>query len=135
MRTIWAPQWPPRPATPLKNFFEDTGTKPDEYDLIVTGDLGAVGCDLMRDLLGREGYSLGENYNDRGRLIFDLDSQDVHAGGSGCGCAASVLAGHILPQLQKGILKNVLFAATGALMSTTSSQQGRAYPASAILCI
>ena len=118
----------PAACDTFKNFFEDTGTKPDEYDLIVTGDLGAVGYDLMRDLLGREGYSLGENYNDCGRLIFDLDSQDVHAGGSGCGCAASVLAGHILPQLQKGILKNVLFAATGALMSTTSSQQGESIP-------
>ena len=61
-------------------------------------------------------------------MIFDLENQDVHAGGSGCGCAASVLAGHILPQLQKGILKNVLFAATGALMSTTSSQQGESIP-------
>ncbi len=118
----------PAACDTFKNFFEDTGTKPDEYDLIVTGDLGTVGYDLMRDLVGREGYSLGENYNDCGRMIFDLENQDVHAGGSGCGCAASVLAGHILPQLQKGILKNVLFAATGALMSTTSSQQGESIP-------
>ncbi len=118
----------PSAGDTLKHFFEDTDTKPADYDLIVTGDLGQVGHDILVDLLGRYGYSLGDNYTDCGLLLFDRESQDVHAGGSGCGCSASVLCGHIIPQIKQGIYKNVLFCATGALMSTTSSQQGESIP-------
>lgn len=118
----------PAAAGTLKCYFDDTGTKPDDYDLIVTGDLGLVGSDLLRDLLGRVGFSLGENYRDCGVIMYNIEEQDVHAGGSGCGCSASLLCGHILPQIEKGLYKNVLFAATGALMSITSSQQGESIP-------
>lgn len=96
--------------------------------MIVTGDLGKVGYDILVDLMGRNGYNMGDNYTDCGLLIYDRERQDVHAGGSGCGCSASVLCGHLLPQMQKGIYKRMLFCATGALMSTTSSQQGESIP-------
>ncbi len=118
----------PAAADTLQHFFEDTNTKPNDYDLIVTGDLGLVGHDILVDLMGRNGFSLGDNYTDCGLLLYDRERQDVHAGGSGCGCSASVLCGHILPQMQKGIYQNILFCATGALMSTTSSQQGESIP-------
>jgi stage V sporulation protein AD len=118
----------PAAADTLQHYFEDTGTSPDDYDLIVTGDLGMVGHDILVDLMGRNGYSLGANYTDCGLLLYDRKRQDVHAGGSGCGCSAGVLCGHLLPQMQKGNLKKILFGATGALMSTTSSQQGESIP-------
>ena len=118
----------PAAADTLQHYFEDTGTSPDDYDLIVTGDLGMVGHDILVDLMGRNGYSLGDNYTDCGLLLYDRKRQDVHAGGSGCGCSAGVLCGHLLPQMQKGNLKKILFGATGALMSTTSSQQGESIP-------
>jgi len=118
----------PAAADTLQHFFEDTKTTPQDYDLIVTGDLGKVGYDILVDLMGRNGYNMGDNYTDCGLLIYDRERQDVHAGGSGCGCSASVLCGHLLPQMQKGIYKRMLFCATGALMSTTSSQQGESIP-------
>lgn len=118
----------PAAADTLQHFFEDTGMMPDDYDLIVTGDLGIVGHDILVDLLGRNGFSMGDNYTDCGLLLYDRKRQDVHAGGSGCGCSAGVLCGHLLPQIQKGIYKKILFCATGALMSTTSSQQGESIP-------
>lgn len=112
----------------IKTHFENTGTTLENYDLILTGDLGYVGGGLLRDLFMQDGVDLGDRYNDCGMMIFDREKQDVHAGGSGCGCSASVLCGHILPQIQSGIMKNVLFAATGALMSTTLIQQGESIP-------
>lgn len=112
----------------LKTHFENTGEKPEDYDLILTGDLGRVGSEILRDLFMQDGVTLGERYNDCGLMLFDMEKQDVHAGGSGCGCSASVLCGHILPQVKKGLLKNVLFAATGALMSPTLVQQGESIP-------
>ena len=118
----------PAAADTLQHFFEDTSTTPQDYDLIVTGDLGKVGYDILVDLMGRNGYNMGDNYTDCGLLIYDRERQDVHAGGSGCGCSASVLCGHLLPQIQKGIYNRMLFCATGALMSTTSSQQGESIP-------
>ncbi len=118
----------PAAADTLQHFFEDTQTDPQDYDLIVTGDLGKVGYDILVDLMGRNGYNMGDNYTDCGLLLYDRERQDVHAGGSGCGCSASVLCGHILPQIQKGIYNRILFCATGALMSTTSSQQGESIP-------
>lgn len=112
----------------LKTHFANTGTKPEDYDLILTGDLGYVGSEILRDLFLQDGITLGERYNDCGLMLFDREKQDVHAGGSGCGCSASVLCGHILPRVKKGELKNVLFAATGALMSPTLVQQGESIP-------
>lgn len=86
----------------LKNHFNDTGRSPDYYDLIVTGDLGAIGHDTVEDLFRKDGSTLGSNYTDCGLLIFDRNTQDVHAGGSGCGCAASVLCSYIMDGFKAG---------------------------------
>ncbi len=112
----------------LKCHFSDTGRDPDYYDAIFTGDLGSIGHSLVRALFAQDDIDLGERYEDCGMLIFDALAQDTHSGGSGCGCSASVLAGHILRKLQKGEWNRVLFAATGALMSPTSSLQGESIP-------
>lgn len=98
------------------------------YDLVLSGDLGIIGKSIAKELLQKEGIDAGDKYNDCGAMIFDPNLQDTHAGGSGCGCAASVLCGYILPEMQKGNLKKVLFAATGALMSPTSTMQGESIP-------
>ena len=118
----------PAAADTLAAFFQDTGTKPDDYDLIITGDLAAVDSDLLRQLSERKGYPLGANYTDCGLLIYDRNKQDVHAGGSGCGCSAAVLCSYLLRKMEQGELKSVLFLGTGALMSPTSSQQGESIP-------
>jgi len=112
----------------LSAHFADTGRGPDYYDAIVTGDLGKIGHQILQELFWADGVDLGERYQDCGLLIFDPDAQDVHAGGSGCGCSASVLAGYLLPGVTDGRWPRLLFAATGALMSTTSSQQGESIP-------
>ncbi len=119
----------PAAADTLANFFVDTGTGPEDYDCIVTGDLGEVGSALNRQLLSRRGYTLDDRYTDCGLLLFDRERQDVHAGGSGCGCSASVLCAHFLPMLERGEIHRLLFVPTGALMSPTSSQQGESIPA------
>ena len=108
--------------------FRDTGFTPDSYDLIVTGDLGAVGKEICDELIKEQGYNISERYNDCGLMIYDREKQDTHAGGSGCGCSATVFAGFIYKKLMEGVLNNVLFVATGALLSTTSSQQGESIP-------
>lgn len=118
----------PAAADTLYNFFQDTATSPDDYDLIVTGDLAAVGSELLIELLDRKGVHLGKNYTDCGLLIYDRNKQDVHAGGSGCGCSASVLCSYLLGKMERRELNNLLFVATGALMSPTSSQQGESIP-------
>lgn len=118
----------PAAAETLLAFFHDTGTSPQDYDAVYTGDLGQVGSTLLCQLLEKEGVNLEPVHQDCGLLLFDREKQDVHAGGSGCGCSASVLCGYILPLLAQGKMKNVLFAATGALMSPTSSQQGESIP-------
>lgn len=117
----------PAAAQTLLDFFTDTATAPADYDRIFTGDLGLVGTELLHRLTAENGIRL-ENHQDCGLLLYDRDTQDVHAGGSGCGCSASVLCGHILNRMTRGELKNILFMATGALMSTTSSQQGESIP-------
>ena len=119
----------PAAADTIGRFLADTATTPADYDLSVTGELGQVGSDLCRPLLAQEGVMLGDNYTDCGLLLFDRQRQDVHAGGSGCGCAASVLCAHILPRLERGEWRRVLFCPTGALMSPTSAQQGQTIPA------
>lgn len=113
----------------LRAHFDDLGCAPEDYDLIVTGDLGQLGKQIVADLFARDGVNIANVYNDCGTLIYDLQTQDVHAGGSGCGCSASVLCGYLLSQLTKGKLKNLLFCATGSLMSPTSTWQGETIPA------
>lgn len=118
----------PAAASTLKNFFYDTDTSPNDYDLILTGDLGITGSDLLVDLLKKDGLDIKDKHNDCGIMIYDIEKQDVHAGGSGCGCSATVLCSVILNKMEKHILKDVIFVATGALMSPTSSQQGESIP-------
>lgn len=123
----------PAAAETISRFLEDTGTVPEDYDRIFTGDLGRVGSDVLYDLLLQRGYDIRNRHDDCGLLIFDREAQDVHAGGSGCGCCASVLCSKILGDMASGILNNILFIATGALLSTTSSQQGKSIPSIAHL--
>ena len=111
----------------LSAHFQDTGKGPDYYDLIVTGDLGKLGSDILRDFFRQDGVDLG-SYNDCGLLLFDSKKQDVHCGGSGCGCAAAVLTGHLLGEMKAGRLKKLLFCPTGALLSPTSTMQGESIP-------
>ncbi len=113
-------------------FFDDTKTSPKDYDKIFTGDLGSIGKQLLIDLLSKNNITL-HNLEDCGDLIFDSKTQDTHAGGSGCGCSASVLNSYILKQMKQKQLKKILFMATGALMSPTSSLQGESIPAIAHL--
>ncbi|MDR0935075.1 MAG: stage V sporulation protein AD [Oscillospiraceae bacterium] len=107
--------------------FADLNIEPDYYDLILSGDLGDFGHSIVTDFFAKSGVTL-YNYNDCGRLIYDRETQDVRAGGSGCGCSASVLCGHILRRMERRELKRVLFAGTGALMSATSAAQGLTIP-------
>ena len=113
----------------LRAHFDDLHRAPEDYDLIVTGDLGKLGSELVRELFSREGVRLKERYQDCGVLIFDTKKQDVHCGGSGCGCSASVLCGYLLNKLRSGEIKNLLFCGTGALLSPLSTQQGESIPA------
>ena len=106
----------------------NTSQSIDDFDLILTGDLGKVGRDILIELFKKDNVDITEKHNDCGIMIFDLEKQDVHAGGSGCGCSASVLCGYILKEIQQGRLNKVLFAATGALMSPTIVQQGESIP-------
>lgn len=117
----------PAAMSTLISHFKDTKTSPDDYDLIVTGDLGKLGAEILMDLMEHNGYKLGKNYNDCGQMIFN-NNQKTFQGGSGCGCSAAVLNSFILKKLDEGVYKNVLFAATGALLSTLSSQQGDTIP-------
>jgi len=118
----------PAAALTLRRYFEDTLTGPDNYDLILTGDLGVVGSGLFCQLMERDGYILGKKHADCGKILYDTEEQGVESGGSGCGCAAGVLCAYLLPEMRKGTLKEVLFMATGALMSTVSIQQGQNIP-------
>ena len=118
----------PAAADSILSYLKDTSTKPEDYDLILTGDLGFLGSELLVSLCKKEGVDITSHHNDCGMIIFDREKQDVHAGGSGCGCCASVFCSKIMQQLKSGELSNILFAATGALMSPTSSQQGEGIP-------
>ncbi|TCO70201.1 stage V sporulation protein AD [Marinisporobacter balticus] len=108
--------------------FQDTGFRPEKYDLIVTGDLGAIGKEITEEMVFDRGYNITKVYNDCGVLIFDNEAQDTHAGGSGCGCSACVFCGYIYKEMIKKNLNNVLLISTGALLSTTSAQQGQSIP-------
>ena len=111
----------------IKAHLEDTKRKPSCYDLIVTGDLGRLGSEIVKDFFHRDGIEL-QNFADCGLLIYDLEKQDVHCGGSGCGCSAVVLTGLLLNGMREGRWKNILFCGTGALLSPTSTQQGESIP-------
>ena len=115
----------PAAADSITRYLRDTGTSPGDYDGIFTGDLGAVGTALLYQLLAEEGVHLQRVHDDCGLLLYDRQRQDVHAGGSGCGCSAAVLCGHLLKRMEQGELGDILFCATGALMSPTSQQQGQ----------
>lgn len=118
----------PAAADTIKAFLNDTQTSPDDYDLILTGDLGQVGSELLCKLLQKDGIDISRVHNDCGLMIYDMENQAVNAGASGCGCSASVLCGYILDKVKKGEIKKLLFAATGALMSPTSLNQGESIP-------
>ena len=112
----------------IRAHFDDLHCAPTDFDLIVTGDLGQTGKEALMELARRDGISLGGKITDCGTLIFDNTTQDVHAGGSGCGCSAITLCGYLLEQLKSGKLKKILFCGTGALLSPTSTQQGLPIP-------
>lgn len=118
----------PAAAYVIKTFLQDTSMSPADFDAIITGDLGTVGSKLLLELLRSEGIDISGCHRDCGVMMFDIEGQDVHAGGSGCGCSASILCGYFLPKIRSGEMKNILFCATGALMSTTASQQGESIP-------
>ena len=118
----------PAASTTIAAFLNDTSTCPEDYDLILTGDLGFTGSQLLIELLKRENIDIHKNHADCGLLIFDREKQDVKAGGSGCGCAGSVFCSYVMHRLRKRELRNILFIATGAMMSTASSQQGESIP-------
>lgn len=119
----------PAAADTIANFLTDTATAPADYDLILTGDLGLVGSQLLKELLQKDhNIDISRNHTDCGLLLYDIERQDVHAGGSGCGCAGSVFNSYILRRLSEGELKKVLLVATGALMSPTSTLQGESIP-------
>lgn len=109
----------------LSALFQDTGHVPGDFDRIITGDLADVGGGLLVDLFLKDGVDITPVYSDCGSMLYG-DDQDVHAGGSGCGCSAAVLCGKLLNDMQAGQLKRLVFAGTGALMSPTSIQQGQA---------
>ncbi len=108
--------------------FEDFGRSEQDYDRIITGDLGYVGQSILFDLVRGKGYDIRKKHLDCGMTIYDQETQDTHAGGSGCGCAAVTLASFIIPKIEKGEWKRVLFVPTGALMSTVSFNEGASVP-------
>ena len=117
----------PAAADTLKNLFNDTKTTPSDYDLIVTGDLGKLGSEILIDLLESYSFKVKENYCDCGQMIFS-NTQKSFMGGSGCGCSASIINSYILKKLDKGDYKKIILMSTGALLSTTSAQQGETIP-------
>lgn len=112
----------------LLRYFDESGKNPSDFDLITTGDLGYEGNSILRDLLLSEGVHCGKELNDCGMMIFSRETQDTHAGGSGCGCSASVLASYLLPKLESGEIRDILVLGTGALMSPDSIKQGLGIP-------
>ena len=125
----------PAAADTLLRFFADTGTDPLQYDLIATGDLGYEGGSILCELMRLEGVDISPVYNDCGMMIYSRETQDTHAGGSGCGCSAAVLASYLLPKLERGELRRILLLGTGAMMSPQSVQQGEYIPAVAHLVL
>ncbi|MBS5620291.1 MULTISPECIES: stage V sporulation protein AD [Eubacterium] len=118
----------PAAADTLYRHFKDFNTTPEDYDKIITGDLGIVGKTILMDLLREKGYDISKKHMDCGVEMFDGSSQDTHAGGSGCGCAATILTSYIFKQLKKKVWKKILFVPTGALMSPVSFNEGNSVP-------
>ena len=118
----------PAALATIRAHLQDMDRTAEDFDLIITGDLGQHGKQMLLELARREGLSLGGKLADCGTMVFDMDSQDVHAGGSGCGCSAITLCGYLLDLLAKGSRKRILFCGTGALLSPTSTQQGLPIP-------
>ena len=126
----------PAAADTLLRFFKESGRTPHDFDLIVTGDLGYEGGDILLDLMRSAGVDISGVYNDCGMMIYSRDTQDTHAGGSGCGCSAAVFASYLLPKLAAGDLRRILLLGTGAMMSPQMIQQGETIPAIAhLLCV
>lgn len=118
----------PSAYSTLKAYFEDTNTGPEDYDIVFTGDLGKVGSDLLYELCESDGIDIRCRHSDCGLIIYDRDNQDMHAGGSGCGCSASILNSYVMHRFEEGELNNILFMSTGALLSPTSTMQGESVP-------
>lgn len=119
----------PAAASTIADFLTDTNTRPEDYDLILTGDLGKVGAELLCELLAKDyNYDISSVHGDCGLMIYDLEAQDVHAGGSGCGCSGAVVNSYIMRRLREKSLNKVLFVGTGALLSPTSTLQGESIP-------
>lgn len=112
----------------ISQHLADRGKKPQDYDLIATGDLGSVGKRIVMDLFDKDGVAIQNVYDDCGVMIFDCKKQDVHAGGSGCGCSASVFCGYLMHEMQRKKYQKILLCGTGALLSPTSTQQGESIP-------
>lgn len=123
----------PAAADTIKAYFDDTATKPSDFDLILTGDLGKVGSQLLIELLSEKGIDISSVHDDCGTMIFDVNSKDFAAGGSGCGCSASVVSTYIMDKFKKAELSRILFIGTGALLSPTSTNQGLSIPSIAHL--
>ena len=118
----------PAAVSTILTHLKDTGRKPTYYDAIITGDLGHIGKGIVLDLCKAEGFQLSSIYNDCGVLMFDKEKQDTHSGGSGCACCGTVFSGYFFNQLKEKKIKNMLLVATGALMNSTSTQQGESIP-------
>lgn len=118
----------PAAVSTILTHFKDTGRNPSYYDAIITGDLGYIGKDIVLDLCKAEGYQLKSVYDDCGVLMFDKEKQDTHSGGSGCACCGTVFSGYFFKQLKEKKIKRILLVATGALMNSTSTQQGESIP-------
>ena len=118
----------PAAASTLEQHFSDFNSQPEDYDKIITGDLGKVGQKVLLDLLRDKGIDISAQHMDCGIEIFDDETQDTHAGGSGCGCCAVTLSAYILKQLEEQNWKKVLFLPTGALLSKTSFNEGKSVP-------
>ena len=118
----------PAACDTIYTHLKDFGRQPDDYDRIITGDLGYVGKEILIDLLKQKGIDISKQYMDCGIEIYDKDTQDTHSGGSGCGCSAVTLAAYILPKIASGEWKRVLFVPTGALLSPISFNEGKSVP-------
>ena len=118
----------PAACDTISRNLKDFNRKPEDYDRIITGDLGTVGQEILIDLMKKEGFDISSVHMDCGIEIYDSASQNTNAGGSGCGCSAVTLSAYILPKLQKGTWKRVLFVPTGALLSTVSFNEGQSVP-------
>jgi stage V sporulation protein AD len=118
----------PAAADTILRNFQDFERRPEDYDQVITGDLGTIGTEIMINFLRNKGYDIAGRHMDCGIAIFDADRQDTHAGGSGCGCSAVTFCAHILPKIRAGQWKRVLFVPTGALLSSTSFNEGNSIP-------